>query len=88
MDAILKPIVEENHIHTPDGQFIIPLPKKQDAKPLGEFRSQAVRRFLSFERSLHYSSLLWSEACLVIVLFLNLPEVAEYLAPLMNEVQV
>ena len=31
----------------------MPLPKKPQAKPLGESRTQAVRRFLSLERSLH-----------------------------------
>lgn len=31
----------------------MPLPKKPDARPLGESRSQAVRRILSLERSLH-----------------------------------
>ena len=32
---------------------MVPLPKKLDAKPIGESRSQAVRRFLSLERSLN-----------------------------------
>lgn len=41
------------HSRMADGRFIVPLPKKPGAKPLGESRSQAVRRFLSFERSLH-----------------------------------
>ena len=36
-----------------NGRFVVPLPKKPGAQPLGESRSQAVRRFLSFERSLH-----------------------------------
>ena len=36
----------------PDGRYVVPLPKKLDAKPLGESRSTAVRRFLSLERSL------------------------------------
>ena len=31
----------------------MPLPRRPDAKPLGESRSQAVRRFLSLEHSLH-----------------------------------
>ena len=44
---------EENHSRAPDGWFIVSLPKRQHAKPLGESRSQAVRRFLSLERSLH-----------------------------------
>ena len=42
---------ETNHSHTKSGRFIMPLP---DAKPIGESRSQAVRRFLALERSLHH----------------------------------
>ena len=41
------------HSRTTNGRFIVPLPKKPGAKPLGESRSQAIRRFLSFEHSLH-----------------------------------
>ena len=40
------------HRRTPEGRFIVPLPKKPNSPPLGESRSQAVRRFLSLERSL------------------------------------
>ena len=40
------------HFRTKDGTFIVPLPKKPGVKPLGESRSQAVRRFLSLERTL------------------------------------
>ena len=35
------------------GRFVVTLPKKPHTKQLGESRSQAVRRFLSLERSLH-----------------------------------
>ena len=35
-----------------EGRFIVHLPKKADTVPLGESRSQAVRRFLCLERSL------------------------------------
>ena len=42
----------ENHRRAIDGRFIVPLPKKPHAPLLGESRSQAVRRFLSLERSL------------------------------------
>ena len=45
-----------NHVQGNDGRFIVPLPRKPDAKKLGESRSQAVRRFLSLERSLHARS--------------------------------
>ena len=43
---------EENHHRTKEGRFVVPLPKNPQAKPFGESRSQAVRRFLSLERSL------------------------------------
>ena len=43
---------KENHRRTKDGRFVVPLPKKPDPPSLGESRSQAVRRFLSLERSL------------------------------------
>ena len=36
-----------------EGRFVVPLPKDPNAKPIGESRSQAVRRFLSLERSLN-----------------------------------
>ena len=42
----------DNHTRTKSGRFVVPLPKNSQAKPLGESRSQAVRRFLSMERSL------------------------------------
>ena len=41
------------HSRNPDGRFVVPLPKRPMATKLGESRSQAVRRFLSFERSTH-----------------------------------
>ena len=44
---------KETHHRNEAGRFVVPLPKKPHAKPLGESLSQAVRRFLSFERSLH-----------------------------------
>ena len=43
---------EKTHSRTKSGHFLVPLPKKPHAKPLGESRSQAVRRFLSVEQSL------------------------------------
>ena len=43
----------ETHYRNDAGRFVVPLPKKPHAKPLGESRSQAVRRFLSLECSLH-----------------------------------
>ena len=43
----------DNHSRSDSGRFVVPLPKIPDAKQIGESRSQAVRRFLSVERSLH-----------------------------------
>lgn len=43
----------EQHLRNKDGHFIVPLPRKQYTKPLGESRSKAVRRFISMEHSLH-----------------------------------
>ncbi len=45
---------EANHSRTKGGRFVVPLPRKPDSKSIGESRSQAVRRFLSLERSLHH----------------------------------
>ena len=44
---------KSNHYRTESGAFVVPLPKREDSKPLGESRSKAVRRYLSMERSLH-----------------------------------
>ena len=44
---------KENHFRLTDGRFAVPLPKRDDAPRIGESHSQAVRRFLSLERSLH-----------------------------------
>ena len=44
---------ETSHSRSPDGRFIVPLPRDPSAKSIGESRSQAVRRFLSLERSLN-----------------------------------
>ena len=42
-----------HHYRSETGRFVVPLPRKPDAKSIGESRSQAVQRFLSLERSLH-----------------------------------
>ena len=47
---------QDNHYRTDIGRFVVPLPRKPNAKPLGESRSHAVRRFLALERSLHSKS--------------------------------
>ena len=44
---------ESNHSRSEEGRFIVPLPKDPNARPIGESRSQAVKRFLSLERSLN-----------------------------------
>ena len=44
---------KENRYRSATGRFIVPLPRNPQAKPLGESRSQAVRRFLSLELSLY-----------------------------------
>ena len=42
---------EANHSRSPEGRFVVPLPRDPCAKSIGESRSQAVRRFLSLECS-------------------------------------
>ena len=42
----------DSHSRASTGRFIIPLLKKKNVQPLGESRSQAVRRFLLLERTL------------------------------------
>ena len=44
---------KSSHRRTPEGRFVVPFPRREDSKPLGESRSTAVKRFLSLERSLH-----------------------------------
>ena len=43
---------KKTHQQTCEGRFVVPLPRRSDAKPLGESRSQAVRRFMALESSL------------------------------------
>lgn len=43
---------QSSHHRDETGRFVVPLPRRPDAKPLGESRSLSVRRFLSLERSL------------------------------------
>ena len=45
----------DTHSRSEDGRFITPLPKRVNTPNIGESRSQAVRRFLNLERSLHNS---------------------------------
>ena len=41
-----------NYSRSPEERFVVPLPRNPSAKSIGESRSQAVKRFLSLERSL------------------------------------
>ena len=52
-DRVVVKHFQDTHTHKDSGQFIVPLPKKTQCKPVGKSRSQAVRRFLSQERTLH-----------------------------------
>ena len=45
---------QSNHSRDEDGRFIVPLPRKSDSPTLGESRSQAVKRFITLERSILY----------------------------------
>ncbi|KAL5469510.1 hypothetical protein EMCRGX_G030772 [Ephydatia muelleri] len=47
---------KDNHFRTEEG-FMVSLPKRLDAKQIGESRTQAVRRFCSLERSLNAKGL-------------------------------
>ena len=42
-----------NHSRTPEGRFVVLLSKQGAADQLGKSRTQAMRRFISFERSLY-----------------------------------
>ena len=44
---------EANYSRSPEGRFVVPLPRNPSTKSIGESRSQAARRFLSLERSLN-----------------------------------
>ena len=43
---------EEKHYRTSSRRFVVPLPKKNNIRPIGESRSQAVQRLLSLEWTL------------------------------------
>jgi len=45
---------ECNHLRSKEGRFIVPLPRDPSAGALGESRAQAVKRFMSLERSLNH----------------------------------
>ena len=42
-----------HHSRDSEGRFMVPLPKRPTSSKLGESRTQAVRRFISFERMMH-----------------------------------
>lgn len=52
-ERVVVQLFETEHTRNSSGHFVVPLPKRLDAKPLGESRAQAVRRFLSLERALN-----------------------------------
>ena len=43
---------ELNHKRDAEGRYIVPLPRKENVTPLGDSRTQALRRFKMMERSL------------------------------------
>ena len=49
--TVVKPF-NTHHYCADYGSFVVPLPKRSGCRSLGESRSQAIRRFLSLERSL------------------------------------
>ena len=59
-----KMVVEHfkaTHYRDEKGRFVVPLPMKSDAVPLGESRTISVQRFKSLERSLH-AKLSWENS--------------------------
>ncbi len=48
----VKKHFQTHHYRKQDGRFVVPLPRNPEVKPIGESRSQAVRRFLTLEKSL------------------------------------
>ena len=56
---------EDQHYRTESGRFVVPLPKRPDAKLLGESRSQAVRRFVHVEHSLHAKGIFQEFKCII-----------------------
>lgn len=55
-DSAVMEHFQAKHYRKRDGRLVVPLPKRAGVKEMGESRSQAVRRFLSMERTLHSSS--------------------------------
>ena len=43
---------ESSHSRSSDGKYIVPLPRKPGITPVGESRTNAIRRFVNLERSL------------------------------------
>ena len=52
-ECIIVHHFRDNHSRTDIGRFVVPLPKKLDAKVIRQYKLQAVRQFLSLEYSLH-----------------------------------
>ena len=69
-EAVVKHF-EKGHVRTPEGRFVVPLPRKPDIGPLGESRSQAIRRFRHLEQSLHQKNK-FHEVDVVIQVYLSM----------------
>ena len=54
---------ETNNCRSREGRFVVPLPKNPKMGAVGESRAQAVRRFLSLERSLNLKSRFQESIC-------------------------
>ena len=75
---------ESNHARSKEGRFIVPLPKDPKARPIGESRSQAVKRFLSLERSLNQKGC-FQEFDTVMQEYLNLKHAEAVPSPDLNK---
>ena len=56
---------QDTYSRKSDGRFIVTLPKKPKAKATGESRTQAVRRFLTLERSLKAKGIFKEVDCIM-----------------------
>ena len=75
---------ESNHARSKEGRFIVPLPKDPKARPVGESRSQAVKRFLSLERLLNQKGC-FQEFDTVMQEYLNLKHAEAVPSPDLNK---
>ena len=73
--AVIQHFVS-THSRTPEGRFVVSLPRKPHAESLGESRSQAVRRFLTMEQTL-YSKKQFAEFAAVVEEYFSLGHAEE-----------